>query len=305
MTEQLLINDIVLKHELQPRAELDQSVIDEYAEKYTEDGHAALPPVHVVFDGFEYFLVDGWHRYSGAVAAGLTVLDAEITQGDFCDAKWIAASANATHGLRRTNADKRKAVAMILNDSAFKSKGVREIARHIGVSHTFVHNMQSERKARAPAKPSPATPEEPPEVSTVDSGLGHNLAQPTQEDEQEMAEAVDRLNRPIEVDAVREAFGRVGEFTELEREISAISRRAKANADDVLFTFAALDQVAEDIRHAARVVKRGQPYAVCPACRGRGCSICRDGGWVPKDVYDKGGVFTESQKRWAEEFNDE
>ncbi len=54
----------------------------------------------------------------------------------------FSVSANATHGLRRTNADKRRAVETLLNDEEWGNWSDREVARRCGVSHPFVINIR-------------------------------------------------------------------------------------------------------------------------------------------------------------------
>jgi hypothetical protein len=52
--------------------------------------------------------------------------------------------ANATHGLRRTNADKRRAALTLLQDEEWQRWSNREIARQCGVTHTFVAKLRRE-----------------------------------------------------------------------------------------------------------------------------------------------------------------
>lgn len=50
--------------------------------------------------------------------------------------------ANAQHGQRRTNADKRKAVMTLLNDEEWGQWSDREIARQCAVSKSFVNKLR-------------------------------------------------------------------------------------------------------------------------------------------------------------------
>jgi Protein of unknown function (DUF3102) len=54
------------------------------------------------------------------------------------DAVLYSVGANSTHGLRRTNDDKRRAVETLLNDAEWIKWSDYEIARRTGTSHTFV-----------------------------------------------------------------------------------------------------------------------------------------------------------------------
>lgn len=52
--------------------------------------------------------------------------------------------ANASHGLRRTNDDKRRAVLTLLNDLEWAKWSDREIARACGVTHPFVAKQRAD-----------------------------------------------------------------------------------------------------------------------------------------------------------------
>lgn len=54
-----------------------------------------------------------------------------------------AVGANAAHGLRRTNADKRRAVTMLLDDPESVQWSDREIAKACAVSHEFVRQQRA------------------------------------------------------------------------------------------------------------------------------------------------------------------
>jgi hypothetical protein len=65
-----------------------------------------------------------------------------MRQGTRRDAILHAAGANAAHGLRRTNADKRRAVETLLRDEEWSKWSDREIARLCAVSHPFVSQIR-------------------------------------------------------------------------------------------------------------------------------------------------------------------
>jgi hypothetical protein len=70
---------------------------------------------------------------------GRASIEADVQSGSADAARLEAAKANQTHGLRRTNEDKRKSVEMVLRDeNAAENWTDREIAKHCGVSHPFV-----------------------------------------------------------------------------------------------------------------------------------------------------------------------
>ena len=126
----------------QSRVELNQVTVAEYAEAYK--GGADFPPVIVYYDGAERWLADGFHRYYGAKAAGLAQIYAAVTPGTQRDAIRHSLGANGSHGVRRTNADKRKAVLVALNDTDWGSLPHKDIAAMCSVSREYVSPLATE-----------------------------------------------------------------------------------------------------------------------------------------------------------------
>ena len=125
----------------QSRAAINNSTVEEYAQAL-EDG-AKFPPVVVFFDGKKYHLADGFHRCAAFERARIYEFEADIHQGTQRDAVLFSVGANARHGLRRTNADKRRAVEILLNDREWVHWSDREIARQCAVSQPFVSSMRN------------------------------------------------------------------------------------------------------------------------------------------------------------------
>ena len=81
--------------------------------------------------------------------AKLTHITAAVRRGDKRDAALHSVGANVTHGIRRTNADKRHAVSILLQDSEWGQWSSREIARRAGVSHTLVESVRASRDCKS------------------------------------------------------------------------------------------------------------------------------------------------------------
>lgn len=120
----------------QIRAELNQETVDAYAEAYLAG--AVFPPVTVFFDGKDRWLADGFHRFFAAKKAGRTTILENITPGTKRDAILFSLGANGTHGLNRTNADKRNAVETMLSDPEWASWSDNAIAKACHVSDKTV-----------------------------------------------------------------------------------------------------------------------------------------------------------------------
>jgi len=163
----LELSKIRLDGGTQPR----KSIIEEAVKNYTEvllDG-VKMPPVTVFFDGKDYWLADGFHRYHAHKAAGFKEIECDQKTGTKRDAFIFSLGANATHGMPRTNEEKRDTVIMALNDVEICGMKDREIAKICNVSTMTVWRIRKEidlKKAPKPPKPpkggKPQTPKPPP-----------------------------------------------------------------------------------------------------------------------------------------------
>jgi len=140
VAKELSIELISLDGGTQPRAEFMQHVIDDYAEAWASG--AIFPPVIVYHDGANHWLADGYHRVLSAQKAGMETVPADVRQGSQRDAILYSVGANSDHGVRRTNADKRRAVERLLNDEEWGKWSDGEIAKRCGVTREFVNRMR-------------------------------------------------------------------------------------------------------------------------------------------------------------------
>ena len=110
--KKLQIDKIRTDGDTQPRVEINSEVVAEYAEAMK--AKAKFLPVIVFHDGSDYWLVDGFHRVQAAKKNKRKQIECEIREGTQDDARWFSYQVNSTHGLRRTNTDKQKAVKAAL-----------------------------------------------------------------------------------------------------------------------------------------------------------------------------------------------
>jgi uncharacterized ParB-like nuclease family protein len=158
----LRLAEIIRDSRIQPRERINGAVVDEYAEtmakasSYEAAGLPVLPfPPIVVFqdqdeDGRDlYWLADGWHRLLAAEQAGHEEVEAEVAVGDRDAALFYAAGANAQHGLRRSQADRRRAVRLLLDHPTVIAEqwGNGQIAHHTGVTAWLVRDVRAKREA--------------------------------------------------------------------------------------------------------------------------------------------------------------
>lgn len=136
----LNLSEIILDGEIQPRKNLNHDVVAEYAKSMKQ--MAKFPPVIVYYDGYRYWLADGFHRIRAKEHIGESKILAEVRCGSRREAILFAAGANSTHGFQRTNADKRRVVGWLLNDHEWSRWSDNEIARKVGVSQPFVGKLR-------------------------------------------------------------------------------------------------------------------------------------------------------------------
>lgn len=126
----------------QPRERLDDETVERYADAMAEGQQ--LPPIIIYHDGETYWLADGWHRREAARRLQRASILAEVRRGGKREAILHAVGANATHGLPRSNADKRRAVTIMINDPEWSKMSDHEIARRTRTSQPFVSKIRRE-----------------------------------------------------------------------------------------------------------------------------------------------------------------
>jgi hypothetical protein len=124
----------------QSRVEINQDIVQEYADALTAG--AKFPSVVVFFDGVDYWLADGFHRFLAHVRAGNQKIQEEVIPGTKREAILYSTGANFSHGLRRSNADKRKSVLMLLEDSEWTLWSNEQIAKQCHVSAPLVSDIR-------------------------------------------------------------------------------------------------------------------------------------------------------------------
>lgn len=299
MKRELLIDQIRTDGDTQAREKLSQDTVLEYAEIQN------MPDVVVFHDGTDYWLADGFHRVMAAIHAKKKHVSAEVKKGSKLDAAWYACGANAAHGLRRTNADKRKAVRMAMELEGGKSLQV--LADHCGVHIDTVRAVKKEVESggrnrppdhtETPTKvhnPPPTIPSKnpPPEASskigpppaprvTGKDGKSYPAAK--------VPDRVKDLEGRYVPEDVLDLWNRRQEAQDI---LSAISRLKSAvekaqESQDKLFSLVHFNRVLILLKDLYSELLEARPHAVCPTCQGGGCNTCKGSGLVSKMVWER------------------
>jgi hypothetical protein len=142
----MAISDINLNGGTQTRLTMDTEAIARYAGDMRRGD--VFPPVVVFHDGMSNWLGDGSHRIYAALSIGQQDIDADVRPGTRNDALRYALTANDTHGVRTTNADKRHGVEMALDCEAWRGMSNVAIAEMCRVSEGLVRRIKKEREDR-------------------------------------------------------------------------------------------------------------------------------------------------------------
>lgn len=310
--KQLLIETIRIDGGTQSRAAIDEATVTEYVEAI--QAGAKMPPILCFHDGTDMWLAEGFHRYYAHVKAEKRNILAEVKQGTKEDAAWASAGANVTHGLRRTNADKRKAVEMALTLRPDLSD--KAIADHCGVSESNAHavksrmvqggqitppdhrtgvdgktyKMPSAPPSRPPSKPPttpptrpPATPPSaaktatpPPQKTTVPFPAQPPATPPPSRRPGPQTGQVDETGHQIP-DHLIPLWERREEVEDVLTLISQarVAVGAAQKVSDPLWAELNASSAMANLNATYDMIKGTKPHAVCPWCHGNLSDQCR------------------------------
>jgi len=126
-TETLTIASLMRDPAIQMRVGgTSDALAREYAEAMAQGATFPLPKA--VSDGVTYWVWDGFHTIQAHEFRGVAQLEVQVTDGTRRDAVLMAVQANASHGARRTSADKRRAIETMLRDGEWGRWSDQKIA---------------------------------------------------------------------------------------------------------------------------------------------------------------------------------
>ena len=295
MTQKFPIREIVLNQRCQARVEPHPDIVDEYAAAYRSK--AKMPPVDVfIVDGAPH-LIDGWHRISGAIKAEATWITCEIVgTGTLEEAVWKALAANQTHGIRRTNEDKRRAVRLALESPIGNEQSARVLAEHIGVSVDLVLRIRGEWEAERRLQLSVTDSCEPAEpVKRVGKdGRARSAPKPRAPKAEVRIPAPEpepvAVDYPVEDDVPlphepeASSPGLPPHGPELLR-CAALAAKFRRDMRTASLPHGTLQRIESDLKQFEYSLRADVPET-CPRCNGATCKRCGWLGWVTKSNGD-------------------
>lgn len=135
------LSQLTLDPGLQMRTELNQDVVDEYAQAMLNGDK--FPPIIVFNDGDNNYVAEGFTRCAAAAQAGIEIIDADVHMGTYEDAfDYAFTKANHDNGQRYKNVDKVSAFKKAFTRDRYIKKSDRELGRLYQVSNGFVSKVR-------------------------------------------------------------------------------------------------------------------------------------------------------------------
>ena len=308
----------------QVRVSHNEETIASYTEVLNETKF--LQPIEVIWDGERPILMDGFHRTEATLRAGFDSIQANIREGTRRDAILGAVEFNKSHGLRLTNADRKKIINIFLDDPEWSQWNDSEIARRVGCHASSVmrhrkelssamQKIDSSKKDGASSamqkidfpkkvsrngktfemntknigkKPEKSAPSTPSQVTEVQEDTEEIEVPPDQESH------FDYVGHEIPAH-LEESFGMRDRYHSILDCISEIKSECKKMAElpggEILS--GRYSQILAQSNELYQAVKGAEPYSLCLKCKGNmkkattSCQACKGNGYVTRQGFDR------------------
>lgn len=282
--KKLLIDVLDLEADTQSRVALCKETIALYAQA-VRDG-VELPPIDVFFDGAEYFIGDGWHRAYAWLDAEIANVPVTMHSGGQRDALLFAAGANKTHGLNRTNADKRRAVEIMLRDAEWSEWSDRKIADHCGVGHPLVADVRRQLEDSSSCEDSDDEDDiEESDGEPCDVEPTKPVTRVGKDGKRRALPAKPEPPKGPSIPKLAQAYQRAtNDILRIIRDMKEIAENEKTGAH----LASKITRITTSLTEAKAAIRQAEPMALCGKCEGEGCQHCaRTGFWTRMTVESK------------------
>lgn len=298
MKKLIFLSDIDFTLSPQVRDEVRTDVVVEYAERYKEK--AAMPPI-VVFQNKgdkKYLLGDGLHRSLANKENNCKGIQAEVMPGGYEEALKYALTANAAHGLRRSNADKRRCVMAAIKQWPKQSN--IQLSETAGVSDRYVGEIRKEMESKKVIAPTPERTTRSGRIMATDNIGSTPNGSESKPDKSLQTKAGDKQLTddtgwpiPKHLHEYWEWDVEVMEMLHTLSDIKGFIKRAQEKKD-LMYVGVNFSSLIADLEKAWTSLQCAQPYAVCTTCQGHPdtqpkgqCRLCLGLGLISKFRYDR------------------
>lgn len=298
------LKDIDIKNSPFPRKNLWDDAVADYADAYTRK--CKMPPLVAFSHTKGLFLADGHHRYAALEKIGAQDAQVEVHLGGFEQALRYALTANTTHGLRRTNADKIQCVKLARHQ--WPNSSNRQLADICGVSPSLVDTiMKKSKPQKVPLKGTPqglttSAPTVDQNEKPLDKKPGTEVAIPAElpkpnpkKAEQDPIIPIDKTGYHIPK-GILETWKRAEEVKALVQQVTKLRQLLLdvAESRDRLWCGINFQDVDISLQNVITNLRNAMPDCVCPTCSGHpevqpngNCTMCHGKGFI-SEWYWKG-----------------
>lgn len=267
--------------------EPDPEIVQQYAQAYLEKKE--LPPVVLFYDrtNKRYLIADGRHRCAARVLLNRREIMAEVQDGDINDALRYALTANTTHGVPRSNADKRQCIIQAIKQ--WPDITDTQISKMAEVDNKTVTPIRQEMEKKKQVAVVPVRTTKDGRQVTPQAARNSQSLPPAEEGKVKDALGIEIPKKVLQY------WERTPEIVDLVDGISSVIRVIKLAGEekDLLFAEVNITGTISDLEKALVSIRSAIPYAVCPQCQGhpetqpKGCRLCYGRGILGKWRYEK------------------
>lgn len=293
----LKISDITRDDNMQARVEVNPETVSEYAEEMKRG--VKFDPIRVVHDGEHHWVWDGFTRLKAVESLGLQTINADIETGTRRDAFLKSLGANATHGQRRTNDDKRRAVTRALQDEECKEWSLEKIAELCGVSKSFAGVVRSQlstvesSKSKAESTLGKDGKKRPKKYKTKPKAKAAPKIADDSTDNQDAPEPPPIVRKdvvgndlPGSLWVTFESHSLFSECTSLIDQSIRALKKVMEHVGGEKGRHHFEQKTMRLLKDAKKDVAWYRPHAVCMRCKGKGCEYCHKLGWLIRMAHE-------------------
>lgn len=311
-TMYVAVEAISTKSDTQAREAMCAEAVEAYSDVLSEQPDAEWPfePIDVfTIDHKHFYLADGFHRLaaSQSVEPRWNEVPCRVHDGDAIAARMFGITANDTHGLRMSPADKRHCLRWLMKTfpdapktSFKKTLGVSERQLRYYVAEIEKGTKRSQSKGSAPkAKVEPVETEFP-ETNETNRALVHGVNCASQKSPQTKTELEHSDDATVQlVDAAgNEVPAKFTEHQQAAMRILHIARSVDRIRTDAMNAsmqaggqWLDVQSIDTAVRSLKRLISGAAYHTVCPTCQGnpgkKGCKTCSGYGWCPEHMKEQ------------------
>lgn len=284
------IKDVCISAGTQMRP-VDDDTMRRYA-ALMKDGYKGFPPVSIVYDGKNFYLWDGFHRYFAHLKLGKKYIEANIKSGTRRDAQYFSFGANKTNAFPRQPGTAKGIVEKILGDVEWAKMSIRAIANHVGCTERYVKKIQSDLKNQANSGEkrgvncSPLKPSSKPN-NQLNRAKTRNVKRGGTECEVKVPEKIvlDATGKKVPKHLVK-YFERANEYRAMIKQLNDQLKTVREGKEkgDLFYKFIKIENLTAEINNVKRIYRFAKPHAVCRYCGGdvnnKECRACGGCGFA-------------------------